>query len=52
MTIIVFGICIDKATPVQNGTYSASEQRLLSEEEELERMMIELQETFPPTEGQ
>jgi len=37
-------------TPVQNGTYSASEQRLISEEEELERMMRELQETFP-TEG-
>jgi hypothetical protein len=36
---------------MQNGTYSASEQRLLSEEEELERMMKELQETFPAAEG-
>ena len=43
---------VDKVvTPVQNGTYSASEQRLISEEEELERMMKELQETFPTTEG-
>ena len=41
----------EKATPMQNGTYSASEQRLLSEEEELERMMKELQETFPTAEG-
>jgi hypothetical protein len=36
---------------VSNGTYSASEQRLLSEEEELDRMMKELQETFPSAEG-
>jgi hypothetical protein len=34
-----------------NGTYSSSEQRLLSEEEELERMMRELQEAFPPENG-
>jgi hypothetical protein len=43
----------DKATSaVQNGGYLAtSEQRLLSEEEELDRMMRELQETLPPSEG-
>lgn len=44
----------EKTSSAQNGSFLAtttSEQRLLSEEEELERMMKELQETLPPSEG-
>ena len=50
-------VCVlaDKAAARQNGSYySAADnhQRLLAEEEELDRIVKELQATLPPSEGQ